>query len=97
MQGMKSTSYRGRTIAIMTFDDRRIQQFSSFAFRYAPTFLPMALSHGDGAEIPRLPATMKIGGLITSTLLTGLLVPAIYTWFAPNEITSQPGSRSTEA
>ena len=33
-------------------------------------FLPMALSHGDGAEVQRPLATVVIGGLITSTLLT---------------------------
>jgi cobalt-zinc-cadmium resistance protein CzcA len=49
-------------------------------------FLPMALSHGDGAEIQRPLATVVIGGLITSTLMTGLLVPAIYPWFAPKQI-----------
>jgi cobalt-zinc-cadmium resistance protein CzcA len=49
-------------------------------------FLPMALSHGDGAEIQRPLATVVIGGLITSTLMTGLLVPAIYPWFAPKHI-----------
>jgi cobalt-zinc-cadmium resistance protein CzcA len=46
-------------------------------------FLPMALSQGDGAEIQRPLATVVIGGLITSTLLTGLVVPAIYPVFAP--------------
>ena len=46
-------------------------------------FLPMAMSRGDGAEIQRPLATVVIGGLITSTLLTGLVVPAIYPWFAP--------------
>lgn len=41
-------------------------------------FLPMALSTSDGAEIQRPLATVVIGGLITSTLLTALVVPAIY-------------------
>ena len=44
-------------------------------------FLPMALSHTAGAEIQRPLATVVIGGLITSTLLTALVVPAIYPWF----------------
>jgi cobalt-zinc-cadmium resistance protein CzcA len=46
-------------------------------------FLPMALSTGDGAELQRPLATVVIGGLITSTLLTSLVLPAIYPWFAP--------------
>ena len=45
-------------------------------------FLPMAISHTAGAEIQRPLATVVIGGLITSTLLTALVVPAIYPWFA---------------
>lgn len=48
-------------------------------------FLPMAMSTSDGAELQRPLATVVIGGLITSTLLTGLVVPAIYPWFAPKE------------
>ncbi len=46
-------------------------------------FLPMALSHSDGAEIQRPLATVVIGGLVTSTLLTCLVIPAVYPWFAP--------------
>ncbi len=45
-------------------------------------FLPMALSTSDGAEMQRPLATVVIGGLITSTLLTSLVIPTIYPWFA---------------
>ncbi|MDR0843142.1 MAG: CusA/CzcA family heavy metal efflux RND transporter [Acidobacteriota bacterium] len=41
-------------------------------------FLPMALSSGSGAEVQRPLATVVIGGLITSTLLTLLLLPVAY-------------------
>ncbi len=44
-------------------------------------FLPMALSTGDGAEVQRPLATVVIGGLITSTILTLLVLPAIYQTF----------------
>ena len=44
-------------------------------------FIPMALSHGAGAEVQRPLATVVIGGLITSTLLTLLVLPTIYPWF----------------
>ncbi|HVX59754.1 MAG TPA: CusA/CzcA family heavy metal efflux RND transporter [Pirellulales bacterium] len=50
-------------------------------------FLPMALSTTAGAEIQRPLATVVIGGLVTSTLLTALVVPAIYPWFAPRGAT----------
>ncbi|MBU3679724.1 MAG: CusA/CzcA family heavy metal efflux RND transporter [Candidatus Kapabacteria bacterium] len=41
-------------------------------------FLPMALSTGDGAEVQRPLATVVIGGLVTSTLLTMILLPMLY-------------------
>jgi cobalt-zinc-cadmium resistance protein CzcA len=44
-------------------------------------FIPMALSHGAGADVQRPLATVVIGGLVTSTLLTLLVLPAIYRWF----------------
>jgi heavy metal efflux system protein len=43
-------------------------------------FLPMALSTGSGAEVQRPLATVVIGGLITSTALTLVVLPAFYTW-----------------
>ena len=46
-------------------------------------FVPMAFSHGSGAEVQRPLATVVIGGLITSTLLKLILLPAIYAWFDP--------------
>ena len=45
-------------------------------------FIPMALSTTPGAEIQRPLATVVIGGLVTSTLLTALVLPAIYPWFS---------------
>jgi cobalt-zinc-cadmium resistance protein CzcA len=47
-------------------------------------FLPMALATSSGAEIQRPLATVVIGGIVTSTLLTAFVVPAIYPWFAPS-------------
>src|ERR1044071_8378308 len=43
-------------------------------------FIPMALSHGAGAEVQRPLATVVIGGLVTSTALTLLVLPSIYLW-----------------
>jgi cobalt-zinc-cadmium resistance protein CzcA len=43
-------------------------------------FLPAALSHGIGAEIQRPLARVVVGGLVSSTLLTLLVLPAIYAW-----------------
>jgi cobalt-zinc-cadmium resistance protein CzcA len=52
-------------------------------------FLPMAMATSSGAEIQRPLATVVIGGIITSTLLTAFVIPAIYPWFAPR---SRPAS-----
>jgi cobalt-zinc-cadmium resistance protein CzcA len=46
-------------------------------------FLPMAISASAGAEVQRPLATVVIDGLITATLLTLPVLPALYPWFAP--------------
>jgi cobalt-zinc-cadmium resistance protein CzcA len=51
-------------------------------------FIPMALSHGSGAEVQRPLATVVIGGLITSTLLTLFVLPTLYNWFERDEETA---------
>ncbi|MDR3618007.1 MAG: CusA/CzcA family heavy metal efflux RND transporter [Paludisphaera borealis] len=56
-------------------------------------FIPMALATTPGAEIQRPLATVVIGGLFTSTMLTSLVLPSIYPWFAAGD--RQP--RPTEA
>lgn len=43
-------------------------------------FIPMALATSAGAEVQRPLATVVIGGLITSTLLTLLILPTLYSW-----------------
>jgi len=44
-------------------------------------FLPMALSQSSGAEVQRPLATVVIGGLMTATLLTLIVLPVLYTYF----------------
>jgi cobalt-zinc-cadmium resistance protein CzcA len=55
-------------------------------------FIPMAIATTPGAEIQRPLATVVIGGLITSTLLTTLVLPSIYPW-----VIGEPASRSRPA
>ncbi|MFY9178445.1 MAG: efflux RND transporter permease subunit, partial [Venatoribacter sp.] len=43
-------------------------------------FVPMALNTGVGAEVQRPLATVVIGGIISSTLLTLLVLPVLYAW-----------------
>jgi len=45
------------------------------------SLMPMLLASGTGSEIQKPLATVVVGGLITSTLLTLLLIPAVYGWF----------------
>jgi cobalt-zinc-cadmium resistance protein CzcA len=53
-------------------------------------FLPMALSTGKGAEVQRPLATVVIGGLITSTLLTLFVLPALYTLVSGRRSPAEP-------
>jgi len=48
-------------------------------------FVPMAFAHGTGAEVQQPLATVVIGGLISSTLLTLLVLPVLYIWFERKE------------
>jgi cobalt-zinc-cadmium resistance protein CzcA len=41
-------------------------------------FVPMAMATGPGAEVQRPLATVVIGGIVSSTLLTLVLLPALY-------------------
>lgn len=44
--------------------------------------IPLLVSQGTGSEVQRPLATVVIGGLVTSTLLTLLVIPALYKWFS---------------
>ena len=44
------------------------------------SFVPMALNTGTGAEVQRPLATVVIGGIISSTLLTLIVLPVLYRW-----------------
>jgi len=53
-------------------------------------FVPMAIATGTGAEVQRPLATVVIGGIISSTLLTLIVLPAIYGWFDRKDVAAQP-------
>ena len=57
-------------------------------------FLPMAISTNPGAEVQRPLATVVIGGLVTSTLLTLLVLPVIYRLFEREQKQKELGVRS---
>ena len=52
-------------------------------------FIPMALSTGAGAEVQRPLATVVIGGLITSTILTLFVLPTFYKWFEEKKVETE--------
>jgi cobalt-zinc-cadmium resistance protein CzcA len=70
------------TEAAMKAAEIRLRPLLMTALVASLGFVPMALSTSAGAEVQRPLATVVIGGLITSTLLTLLVLPAIYRWFA---------------
>ncbi|HVT40294.1 MAG TPA: CusA/CzcA family heavy metal efflux RND transporter [Gemmatimonadaceae bacterium] len=55
-------------------------------------FIPMAVSTSSGAEVQRPLATVVIGGLVSATLLTLVLLPVVYVW-----VEERVGARTTRA
>jgi cobalt-zinc-cadmium resistance protein CzcA len=66
--------------AVLKGADRRLRPVLMTACVASLGFIPMALSTSTGAEIQRPLATVVIGGLFTSTLLTLFLLPLLYEW-----------------
>ena len=64
--------------AVLTGASTRLRPVLMTALVASFGFIPMALSHGAGAEIQRPLATVVIGGVITSTLLTLIVLPTLY-------------------
>ncbi|MBL0221786.1 MAG: CusA/CzcA family heavy metal efflux RND transporter [Xanthomonadales bacterium] len=56
-------------------------------------FVPMAFNVGAGSEVQRPLATVVIGGIVSSTLLTLLVLPALYRWLHRDAETSQQSMR----
>ena len=52
-------------------------------------FVPMALASGAGAEVQRPLATVVIGGIVTATFLTLLLLPMLYAWVEKDRLSSE--------
>jgi cobalt-zinc-cadmium resistance protein CzcA len=60
----------------------RLRPVLMTAITTALGLIPLLLSSGTGSEVQRPLATVVIGGLFTSTVLTLLVIPALYKWFA---------------
>ena len=71
---MDEASVRGATL--------RLRPVLMTAITTALGLIPLLISSGTGSEVQRPLATVVIGGLVTSTLLTLLVIPPLYKWFA---------------
>ena len=61
----------------------RVRPVLMTAFTTALGLIPLLYATGTGSEVQKPLATVVVGGLVSSTVLTLLILPAIYKWFAP--------------
>ncbi|MCL4551080.1 MAG: CusA/CzcA family heavy metal efflux RND transporter [Bacteroidetes bacterium] len=72
--------------AVIKGSEIRLRPVITTALVASLGFIPMAISTSAGAEVQRPLATVVIGGLITSTLLTLVVLPTVYDWFIKKKI-----------
>jgi cobalt-zinc-cadmium resistance protein CzcA len=72
---------RGVFLAVRDGATERLRPVLMTALVAALGFIPMALNTGIGAEVQRPLATVVIGGILSSTLLTLVVLPTLYNWF----------------
>lgn len=92
MNQRRQTGLGGREAAVDSAV-MRIRPVLMTALTTALGLIPLALARGTGSEVQRPLATVVMGGLITATLLTLLVLPALYGWFVPGHPT-RPSSDS---
>lgn len=78
---LKSEGYTDLKRIVIMGTKTRLRPVLMTAFVASLGFLPMALSHGEGAEVQRPLATVVIGGLLVATLLTLFVLPILYIIF----------------
>ena len=67
--------------AVLEGAAQRLRPVLMTALVAALGFIPMAINTGIGAEVQRPLATVVIGGIMSATVLTLLVLPVLYTWF----------------
>jgi cobalt-zinc-cadmium resistance protein CzcA len=91
---------RDRLAAVYEGALTRLRPVAMTALVASLGFVPMALATGTGAEVQRPIATVVIGGLISATLLTLFVLPALYAWFGRDrqeaEVLDDPVQRAAE-
>lgn len=65
---------------------RRLRPVLMTAVTTGLGLVPLLFATGTGSEVQRPLATVVVGGLASSTVLTLLVLPALYRWFAPREL-----------
>ncbi len=70
----------------------RLRPVLMTAFVASLGFVPMALATGPGAEVQRPLATVVIGGILSSTFLTLVLLPVLYVWFERERCPTPPAT-----
>ncbi len=78
---LKSEGYTDLKRIVIMGTKTRLRPVLMTAFVASLGFLPMALSHGEGAEVQRPLATVVIGGLLLATFLTLFVLPILYIIF----------------
>jgi cobalt-zinc-cadmium resistance protein CzcA len=63
----------------------RVRPVLMTAVTTALGLIPLLLASGTGSEVQKPLATVVVGGLVTSTLLTLLVIPALYKWFVSSD------------
>ncbi|MCA2977067.1 MAG: efflux RND transporter permease subunit, partial [Myxococcaceae bacterium] len=87
----------GRFEAMKQAAEGRLRPVLMTALVASLGFIPMALSTAPGAEVQRPLATVVIGGLVSATLLTLFVLPAIYTWLGGAKAATSPTGPEKEA
>ncbi|WP_246750876.1 efflux RND transporter permease subunit [Methylorubrum rhodesianum] len=87
---------RPRREAILEGAMTRLRPVAMTALVASLGFVPMALATETGAEVQRPLATVVIGGLISATLLTLVLLPALYARFGGKEVPTKTGTQAQE-
>jgi cobalt-zinc-cadmium resistance protein CzcA len=79
---IRSLREEGRTLRVAVEEGAltRLRPVLMTALVASLGFIPMALATGTGAEVQRPLATVVIGGILSSTALTLLVLPALYQW-----------------
>ncbi len=75
----------------------RLRPVLMTAFVASLGFVPMAIAAGPGAEVQRPLATVVIGGILSSTFLTLVLLPVLYVWFERERCPAPMSAQKPEA